>query len=146
RPGACVGACARFGYCARFDAQAGFRSGNRTGAFIGLRFDGRAGFRTRVCFGSGSSAGHRHAVIARALVCNIDARIGLGAIERIACAGYSQPGCIVHAVRRERTRRELTARPYRRARPHAAPRDGTQPLSYHSLKSFPPIRLCAGRR
>ncbi|MCA7973997.1 hypothetical protein LGM42_29425, partial [Burkholderia sp. AU39826] len=133
RPGACIGACSRFGCRAGFGAEAGFRSGNRAGTFADLRFDGRAGFRApvcaraRICFGSSGSAGHRDAIIGRARVFigSIRARIGIGAVERIAFTGYRQPRRIVRAVRRERPHRELIALPYRRARPHAAQRDGT---------------------
>ncbi|MDN7697841.1 hypothetical protein QZM15_05045, partial [Burkholderia sp. AU44665] len=144
RPGACIGACSRFGCRAGFGAEAGFRSGNRAGTFADPRFDGRAGLRARICLGSGGSAGHRDAVIGRSRVFigSIRARIGIGAVERIACNGDRQPRRIVRAVRRERPHRELIALPYRRARPHAAQRDGTPALRTvpEVVSAYPAVR------
>ncbi|HHT9039320.1 TPA: hypothetical protein ACT5CS_003901, partial [Burkholderia cenocepacia] len=123
--GTCIGSGSgsRVGCGTGFGARAAFGSGNRAGTLVDLRLDGRAGFRARVCRGSGRTASHRHSVIhcVRAFVGGIGTRLrvrtGTGTIERIACAGCRQPGRIVHTVRRERTRRELTTRPNRRACP-----------------------------
>ncbi|WP_218669734.1 hypothetical protein, partial [Burkholderia cenocepacia] len=115
------GSGSRVGCGTGFGARAAFGSGHRAGTIVDLRLDGRAGFRARVCRGSGRTTGHRHFVIdcARAFVGGIGTRLRVrtGTIEHIACAGCHQPGRIVHTVRRERTRRELTTRPNRRACP-----------------------------
>ncbi|WP_175029117.1 hypothetical protein, partial [Burkholderia seminalis] len=79
-----------------------------------------------------SGTGRWQAGVDRACPCTctrvrgIRPRIGIRAVERIAGARHRQPCRIVRAVRRERTGRELTGPPYRRARLHTA-RHGDTP-------------------
>uniref|UniRef100_UPI00164018A1 hypothetical protein n=1 Tax=Burkholderia sp. LMG 13014 TaxID=2709306 RepID=UPI00164018A1 len=116
------------------------RTGYRacTGVRIGIRLGAgsRAGFRACACFQFGiatcrSGIGARRCDAGPGHACphvrRIGARIGIGTVEHIARPCRRQSRRIVRTVRRERTSRKLTGRPYRRARPHLAQRDDTPP-------------------
>ena len=119
--------------CGTVSASWGACSGRVVDARSGVRIGVRAGFGFRACirfrpgivarcFGTG-----RHTTdTGRTGACThrFGPRIGIGAVERIARACRRQPRRLVRTVRRERTGRTLTGRPYRRAA-YPAPRDDT---------------------
>ncbi|MBN3736610.1 hypothetical protein, partial [Burkholderia sp. Tr-20390] len=133
--------------------NAGCRAGGGVGCGVGIGFgwsacsgrvvDARSGVRIgiRAGFGFRARIRFRPGIVARRFGtgrCNTDtgrtgagthrlgSRIGIGAVERIAHACRRQPRRLVRTVRRERTGRTLTGRPYRRAGLYPAPRDDTR--------------------